>query len=151
MKLAIASLLACAVLCPAQTIFEKAPPDVDSALRERIGKFYQAHVDRRLRGADEVVAEDSKDQFFAIAKPAYLNWEIAAINYSDNFTKAKAVVACEIDWASPRLGKMRVKQPIVTLWKVVDGKWYWYMEPSKTWETAFGTMTPGPDREGGPV
>lgn len=150
MKQAILGLLVCAVVCPAQSpkdLFEKAPPDVDAALRERIGKFYQAHVDRRLRAADEVVAEDSKDIFFGIAKPHFLAWEIASITYSDNFTKAKAVVACDIDWANPRIGKMRVKQPLVSLWKVVDGQWYWYMEPVKSWDTAFGQMQPGPDRK----
>ena len=140
----------CTVVCPAQSpkdLFEKAPPDVDAALRERIGKFYQAHVDRRLRAADDVVAEDSKDMFFAIAKPHFLGWEIASITYSDNFTKAKAVVACDIDWANPRIGKIRVKQPLASLWKVVDGQWYWYMEPVKSWETPFGDMKPGPDRK----
>jgi hypothetical protein len=150
MKLAMAGLVACAFLCPAQSpqeIFEKAPPEVDAALRARIGKFYQAHVDRRLRAADEVVAEDSKELFFAIEKPAYIAWEIAAIKYSDNFTKAKAVVACEIDWANPRVGKVRVKQPIASLWKVVDGQWYWYMDPVNSWNSPFGAMTPGPDRE----
>ncbi len=149
MKLAIAMcLVACSSVCPAQApadLFNSAPPAVDAALRDRIGKFYQAHVDRRLRAADEVVAEDSKDMFFAIEKPRYLSWEIATIVYSDDFTKAKAVVACEIDWANPRMGKMRVKVPITSLWKIVDDQWYWYMEPVKSWETPFGAMKPGPD------
>jgi hypothetical protein len=148
MKLAMAGLAACAFLCSAQSaqeIFEKAPPDVDSALRARIGKFYQAHVDRKLRAADEVVAEDSKEAFFAIEKPNYRGWEIAAIKYSDDFTKAKVVVACEIDWANPRIGKVRVKQPVASLWKVENGQWFWYMEPVNSWNSPFGQMTPGPD------
>src|SRR5687768_10225089 len=120
----VSMLLAWSVLCPGQTIFDKAPPDIDNALRSRVGQFYQAHVDRRLRLADAVVAEDSKDAFFEMEKTAYLNWEIGAINYSDNFTKAKVIVGCEMIWASPRLGKIQIKRPLVSLWKMVDGQWF---------------------------
>src|SRR3954468_23727332 len=72
--------------------FDKAPPEVDAALRERIAKFYQAHVDKKPRLADQYVAEETKDFFFATSKPAYLSFHIDSIFYSDNFTKAKANV-----------------------------------------------------------
>lgn len=41
--------------------FDKAPIEVDTALRERIAKFYQAHVDKKPRLAEQYVAEDTKD------------------------------------------------------------------------------------------
>ena len=47
----------------------KTADEMDEALRARIHKFYQAHVDAKYRIADQVVAEDSKDLFFA-AQPA---------------------------------------------------------------------------------
>ena len=52
----------------AGNIFEKAPPEVDEALRARITRFYQAFIDGKFRLADALVADDSKDVFFAAEK-----------------------------------------------------------------------------------
>ncbi len=116
-----------------------APPEVDAALRARIQQFYQAHVDGKYRLADQVVAEDSKDWFFAAAKPRYLGFEIIRINYSDEFKKAEAVVSCQADWYV-RGTKMKVNLPSTSLWKVVDGQWFWYIVPVTEVKTPFGTM-----------
>lgn len=129
------------------------PPEVDAALRARISLFYQAHVDGKFRLADEVVAEDSKDAFFAAAKPRYHSFEIVRINYSDNFTKAEAVVSCKADWFFH--GKVSVVSlPATSTWKVVDGKWYWYVVMSNERKTPFGTMHFDPNQKpstGGPA
>jgi hypothetical protein len=134
---------------PATDLFEKAPPEVDEALRARVATFFQAHVDGKFRRADEVVAEDSKEVFFAMEKTRYISFEIVRISYSENFTKAKVVTALEMDWRSPRTGVMRVKPPMTSLWKLEDGQWYWYTVPQKEWETPFGNMKPGPDPDPG--
>src|SRR5260370_24279308 len=73
------------------SLFDKAPPDVDEALRARITGFYQAHVDKKFRQADQFVAEDTKDFYYESNKPAYLSFNIGKITYSENFTKAKAI------------------------------------------------------------
>ncbi|HET8548977.1 MAG TPA: hypothetical protein VFL57_13265 [Bryobacteraceae bacterium] len=129
----------------ATDVFEKAPPAVDEALRARVAQFFQAHVDGKFRVANEVVAEDSKDAFFAMDKKRYLSFEIARIVYSANFTKATVVTALEMDWRHPRLGVIRVKPPVTSLWKLEEGHWYWYVQPEKEWNTPFGKMIPGPD------
>ncbi len=123
-------------------LFEKAPPSVDEALRARVGKFYQAHVDGKFRLADQVVAEDSKDIFFAADKKRYRAFEIARINYSDNFTKARVVVAVDTDFATAGRS-FPVKMPLTTLWKVIDGEWFWYTQPAKEIDSPFGKMKPG--------
>jgi hypothetical protein len=130
---------------PATDLFEKAPPAVDEALRARVTQFFQAHVDGKFRVANEVVADDSKDAFFAMEKKRYISFEIVKIVYSENFTKASVVTALEMDWRHPRLGVMRVKPPVTSLWRLEEGHWYWYVEPEKEWNTPFGKMTPGPD------
>src|SRR3984893_18862048 len=76
-------------------LFAKAPPDVDEALRARISKFYQAHVDGKPRRAEEMVAEDSKDYFYGRKKPKSLSFEIGKIEYSKDFTEARAIVVVE--------------------------------------------------------
>jgi len=127
----------------AAELFEKAPPELDKALRERIAFFYQCHVDGKFRQADQVVAEDSKDAFFAAEKPRYRGFEIVRIVYSENFTRARAVVAVDTDFMAPGIGKMAVKAPLVSLWKLENGQWWWYVDPNAGWQTPFGTMRPG--------
>jgi len=147
-----ASLLLCSVAAlslwgqTAADVFEKAPPEVDKALRERIAFFYQCHVDGKFRLADQVVAENSKDAFFAAEKPRYRGFEIVRIVYSDNFTRARAVVAVDTDFMAPGIGKIPVKAPLVSLWKLENGQWWWYVDPNAGRQTPFGTMRPG---EGG--
>jgi len=127
----------------AAELFEKAPPELDKALRERIAFFYQCHVDGKFRQADQVVAEDSKDAFFAAEKPRYRGFEIVRIVYSENFTRARAVVAVDTDFMAPGIGKMAVKAPLVSLWKLENGQWWWYVDPNAGRQTPFGTMRPG--------
>ncbi len=132
-------------------LFSKAPPDVDAALRGRVTKFYQAHVDGKFRVADEVVAEDSKEVFFAAQKTRYKGFEIVKIAYSDQFTKARVVVAVDTDMAFPGMGKVAVKAPLTTTWKLENGEWFWYVDPNLGKETPFGRMKPGEgESSGGP-
>ena len=78
--------LATAVWCSAvfaQTptdVFHKAPPHVDEALRTRVSQFLQAHVDGKFRNAIDLVADNSKDFYFAMEKRKYLSFEIVKID-----------------------------------------------------------------------
>src|SRR5579862_6988218 len=112
-------------------VFDKAPPDVDEALRARITKFYQAHVDGKARQAEQYVAEDTKDFFFDTNKPRYLDFRIDTITYSDHFTKARAVVLCKQRVMMPGFTDHPMDVPTPSTWKVEDGKWYWYVDQSK--------------------
>ena len=122
--------------------FDKAPPDVEEALRARITAFYQAHVDKKFRQADEYVAADTKDFYYEANKPAYLAFEVGKITYSDNFTKARAVVTCKIRFMIPGFGDDPVMAPVPSTWKVENGQWYWYVDQKAGRETPFGVMKP---------
>jgi hypothetical protein len=137
--------LSCLAQNPAEQ-FEKAPPDVDEALRARIAKFYQAHVDGKFRAADELVAEDSKDAFFAMEKPRCRAFAIGSIKYSDEFARAVAIISCDTEMLMPMMGRMPVKMPIRSQWKLVDGKWFWYVDPvrEQVVPTPMGAGKPGP-------
>lgn len=136
---------------PAQAIatdvFEKAPPQIENPLRENVAKFFQAHVDGKFRQAEEVIAEDSKDAFYNMEKRRYFGFEIIKIKYSDDFKKATVVTTLDMEWRSPRIGVMRVKPPLSSLWRMENDKWVWYVIPAKDWETPWGKMQPGPDQE----
>jgi len=146
---AILSLFFLCAFCFAQNPAEpaeKPPPAVDEALRARIGTFYQAHVDGKFSNAFNLVAEESKEDFFAAQKERYKDYSIMTIEYSENFTRAKAVVACGKDVAA--LGTtFPVKAPIVSHWKLIDGQWYWYKVKTTGNVTPFGVMSPGPQAQ----
>lgn len=146
--------LALGLVCAqeASNIFEKAPPDVEEALRSRITQFYQAFVNGKFRQADAFVAEDSKDVFFAMEKRQYGACELGAITYSENFTKAVAVTSCDTKYFM--MGReIPVKLPITSEWKVMDGVWYWYVPPASersTYNTPVGPMKAPPAPGEGP-
>ncbi len=147
-RLAILGLLGCGYLAaqPASDLLEKAPPHIDQELRKRVRFFYQAHVDGKFRLADQVVHEDSKDAFFVADKRRYKGFEIIKIDYEENFTKAKVVVAVDTDFFMPGAGRVPVTMPLTTLWKYDKGTWWWYVvprSPEEGIETPFGIMKPG--------
>ena len=76
------------LLLPLAAFAQTPPPDVDQALRARVTEFFQAHVDGAFRKAFEIVAEDTKDYYFATEKVRFKSFKIVDIKYSDNFTKA---------------------------------------------------------------
>jgi hypothetical protein len=117
---------------------EKPPADVDEALRARIGKFYQAHVDGKFRVAEQLVAEDSRDFFFEMEKQRFLSFEPSQVTYSDNFTKAKAITVVSAEWRIARMGTMIVKPEKISYWKLDGGQWFWYRFVEKYVDTPFG-------------
>jgi len=130
-------------------VINKPPADVDQALRARIGEFYDLHVKGEFRKAEAWVAEDTKDLYYSSNKIKYLSFEITRIDYSDNFTRAKATVLCEQPIMLPGFFGRPMKVPTPSTWKLVDGTWYWYVDPESRRMTPFGKMTPGPPRESG--
>ena len=149
-RIALPLLLLFAALAGAQdNPFNKPPADVDAALRARIKQFYDYHVQGQFRKADALVAEDTKDYYFNGGKPKYLSYEISRIDYSDNFTKAKAVIICEMYIVMPGFADKPVKMPTPSAWKLENGEWYWYVDQQTIHDSPFGTMKAGPDLKPG--
>ena len=121
----------------------KPPADVDAALRARVQEFFDLHVKGQFRKAEELVAEDTKDFFYTHNKPKYLSCEFSKIDYSDNFTKANAVMLCEQYILMPGFADRPMKVPTPSTWKVENGKWYWYVDQDALRNTPWGRMTPG--------
>jgi hypothetical protein len=130
-------------------LFTKAPPAIDEALRDHISKFFQLQVDGKPRQAEQYVAEESKDYYYEMQKPRYLGFEIRSISYSDEFTKAKAMVAVEMIVNLPGFQNRPMKIPFMTWWKVADGQWFWYIDPDASRSSPFGKMNPGASKSDG--
>lgn len=153
LRLILAALI-CSAAALAQNpsdIFNKPSEEVDRALRARIGEFYQDHVDGKFREAEKLVAEDTKDYFYNSNKPRYLSFSIQRIEYSDNFTKAKATLLCEQYVMFPGFANKPIKIPTPSTWKLINGQWFWYVDPESLRQSPFGKMTGGTAPSSGPV
>jgi len=121
-------------------LFHKPPAGVDQALRARVSEFFDLHVKGQFRHAEALVAEDSKDLFYNGNKPQYLSFEIGKITYNADFTHAQVIVNCEQRIAVPGFENRPMKLPTLSMWKLEDGKWCWYIDQSQLRRTPFGTM-----------
>src|SRR5258708_338192 len=142
MMLSRSSWLFLPVLAWAQEATLAPPSEVDQALRARVSEFYQCHVDGTFRKSyDTLVAEESKDFYFANSKQSYLSYQIDKINYADNFTRAHVILTTELIWQA-HLEKHKVKVQTHSDWKIEKGKWYWYYVPEVLDATPMGKSDP---------
>ena len=95
-------------------------------------------MDGKFRKAEGLVAEESKDRFYASAKPHYLSYEVSRIEYSEGFTHAKVLLMCETYLPIPGLMDRPTKIPVGGDWKLEDGEWSWYVALVR--DTPFGKM-----------
>jgi hypothetical protein len=124
-------------------LFSKAPPPIDEALRDRVIGFFKAQSDGMFRQADQYVAEDSKDVFIESDKHRCIDFEIARINYTDQFTKAQVLVQCRKQMMMVPVGVQKILMPVSSLWKIENGKWWWHVVPKSGEQTPFGRMKGG--------
>jgi hypothetical protein len=101
-----------------------APADVDKALRARVSQFLQYHVDGDFRRAYDLVAEDTKEEYFNSAKLRLKTFEIAGIQYTNDFRDAEVNATVTMVW-NLRLQDNVSTVPMLTTWKLEDGKWVW--------------------------
>src|ERR1700722_1127921 len=142
--LILASLAAVAFAQNPADLFNRAPADVDQALRARITEFFHYHVTGEHRKAEALVAEDTQDYFYNNNKPRYISFEIKNIEYSDGYTKAKALVSVKMPVMLPGFNGKVMDIPTASYWKLVDGKWYWYLSKALQNASPMGEMHPGP-------
>ena len=119
-------------------VFRKAPPATDAALRERVSKFYQTYVDKKWRQSEALVAEESKDRYFAAPKAPYYSFQINEIKFEENYTKAIVLALAEQDRMVAMGGVLRMKVPMQSYWKLVDGQWMWYLPERNCVATPMG-------------
>ena len=130
--------------------FDRPPAKVDKALRERVGQFYQFHIDQQFRKAETLVAEDTKEFFYSRNKPAYVSCRFGKVQYSENYTRAKVMELCEQYVMIPGFANKPLLTPIPSTWKIVRGKWYWYVDPEALKQSPFGKLNPGTAGAGNP-
>jgi len=129
-------------------IFTSATPEVEKALRERVTGFYQSYVDGKFRQAEQYVAEDTKDIHYNQEKFKLRGFEIVKIQWDDSFQKASVVTLVQTN-IHMRGQQIPANAPMATRWKLENGQWCYYVDPTLGRETPVGVMKPGPgNREG---
>lgn len=117
--------VSCACLAAAQglpALLKQAPPDVDSALRSRVTKFYALQKESKFRAAEDLVCEDGRDIYYASDKVPPLSYEIMKIDYESGFRNA--VVLGSMDRVVvTRAGSLQMKVPVPSRWKQAAGTW----------------------------
>ncbi len=104
------------------------PKEVDEALRGRVNEFFGYHVTGDFRKAYDLVAEDTKEYYFAAEKHRFISFKIVSITYLDNFTKANVRVDGERKIrVSPQFPETVMVQPMTMTWVVENGKWCWHV------------------------
>ena len=127
-------------------LFNQAPPPIDQALRQRVQTFYQLHLEKKWRQADQLVHEDSKDTFFAGDKTSFRGFKIVGVTYEENFTRAKVVADIDQDFFFPGFGQVQVNRPLSSTWKLDRDQWWWYVtpfDPTVGRDSPFNTMFKG--------
>jgi hypothetical protein len=103
------------------------PAEVDQTLRARATEFFQDFVDGQYRKAFDLVAEQTKDEFFASSKVEIKKFQIDDIQYNDDFSKATVNLTVNRIWRYQTVA-IPVDAKMPTTWKIENGKWVWYHE-----------------------
>jgi len=148
LRFSLAILFAAAALAqaPAAAPGRTPPPEVDQALRQRIQEFYDLQVKGEYRKSEAYIAEDTKDWFYALAKPKYNKVELDHIEYNEDFTKATAVMWFErFINAPPFPANVPIRGQAPSTWRLENGVWMWYEDQNAPMRTPFGLINPSPN------
>ena len=106
---------------------------------------------RKYRQAEQLIAEESKDDFYLLSKPELQNYRIGNIEYSEKFTKAKVVIVGAMPVLLPMAGGKIMDMPFASYWKIENGLWCWYYNKDSARHTPFGDVKVPSDTKPGMV
>jgi len=114
--------------------------EAEKALRDRAQQFYQFQVDKKFRQAEAMVADDTKDDYYASRKPDIKGFKIDKAELAPDLKTAKLIVKAKVMVLMPGFGPTTFDIPMPTEWKLEDGEWRWYISPEARVATPFGNM-----------
>jgi hypothetical protein len=116
------------------------PAEVDIALRSRVTEFYQLLVAKKGRLAEELVASDTKDFYYNMAKPNILAFSIKTIQYAPDLKSAHVTLSATMIMMMGGAPPKGFDVPYGSDWKLDEGKWCMYVDQAKLLETPFGKV-----------
>jgi hypothetical protein len=112
-----------------------APAEVSQALRERVTLFFSYHTGSFNRKAIDLVAEDTKDYYYASGKVMFLKVIITSIDFSKDMKKAAVHLETTQNWQVSTYSTVATT-PVVTTWMIEDGKWVWFLDKQSSMRSA---------------
>ncbi len=112
----------------------------EKALRARVDQFYTLQVQKKYRQAEAFVAEDTKDIYYNSHKSEMLGFSVTNVELSDKNTKAKVTIKARSTMMIMGAGRLPFEAPAVTLWKIENGVWVWYVDMEFAKRTPFGSV-----------
>jgi len=118
-------------------LFEKAPPGVEEALRDRVGAFYKTWSEGKFRAGEKYVAEDAQETYYNMQKQKLDNCEIIALKFEREFNDAVVTIACKGKWNFQ--GQVLDQTLAHTdFWSMEKDAWVWTVKPVKSVASPFG-------------
>lgn len=116
------------LLLPWMLLSQTTAAQAEQALRARVTEFLQYHVEGNFRKAYDMVADDTKDNYFNTGKIQLKSFSVDKIEFTDStFTKAK--VTATMSKTIMVVGQeLPSTMPYTITWKIENGKWVWYNE-----------------------
>jgi hypothetical protein len=95
------------------------------ALRARVTEFLQYHVDGNFRKAYDMVADDTKDDYFNSGKAQLESFKLDDVKLNDDLNRA--TVTATLSKVMMIAGQViPMTSPSITTWKIENGKWVWF-------------------------
>jgi hypothetical protein len=110
---------------------EKAPAELEQAVRARVNQFYEMLVNHQYRKAEGWVAEDTKDYYYAGSKPEIHKYEVLTVEFSEHLTHAKVMTRVSEPIVVAGFPPTEITLNMPTLWKLENGDWCVYEDPEK--------------------
>jgi hypothetical protein len=123
-------------------IFEKAPPGVEDALRERVNAFYTTWMEAKFRAGEKFVADAAQEFYYQMQKQKFDACEIIRIKYERDFNDAIVTVSCKGKWNISGQ-ELNTTLAHTDFWSLEKELWVWTVKPVTKVETPFGTSTYG--------
>jgi hypothetical protein len=142
MNMRKASLIAAVILSPLIALGQQstAAAEAEQTLRARVTEFLQYHVEGNFRKAYDVIADDTKDDYFNSGKVQLKGFTIDKVVFNDNFTKA--TVTAMLSKTMNVIGQeFPATVPSTTTWKIENGKWVWTNDVKAVWTTPMDPPT----------
>jgi hypothetical protein len=114
---------------------QAAATEAEQALRARVTEFLQYHVEGNFRKAYDLIADDTKDEYFNGGKAQLKGFTIDKLVFNDDkFTRA--TVTATLSKTVIVIGQeFPATVPSITTWKIENGKWVWTSDVKPAWNT----------------
>jgi len=121
-----------------------AEEETKKALVARVTEYFRLMQEKKYRQAESMVADESKDDYYNGKKPDIKGFDIMKVDLAPGADVATVTVKAKVLVLMLGAGAQIFDMPSPTHWKLVDGKWYWFIPEEVKHTTPFGKIQTDP-------